>query len=205
LSRDPQEILDFWFGRAANDPAEASLREAFWFGASQEADLLIRERFVPTVEAAVRGDLDFWIQGPRSALALVLVLDQFPRNIWRGSARAFAHDAKALDAARDGIARGYLNALAPLEQAFIVLPFQHSELIGDQLESVRLSSEIARTAPEVWRPLLEHYLQFAMQHLALIKRFGRFPHRNKILGRVATDAEEAYLAQGGVTFGQEAP
>jgi uncharacterized protein (DUF924 family) len=203
VQRDPQDILDFWFGRVADDPAEASRRETFWFGASQEADSLIRERFVSTVEGAARGDLDSWVQGPSSALALILLLDQFPRNIWRGTAEAFAHDAKALKAAREAVARGHLNSLAPLEQAFLVLPFQHSEFIDDQLESVHLCSEIARAAPEVWRPLLEHHLQFAKQHLALIERFGRFPHRNNLLGRTPTAAEEAYLARGGVTFGQE--
>ncbi len=203
MERDPQNILGFWFGRAADDPAAASARETFWFSASREVDSLISERFVSAVEAAVRGDLDSWLQVPRPALALVLLLDQFPRNIWRGTAQAFAHDARALRTAQEAVARGHLNGLAPIEQAFLVLPYQHSESIEDNCESVRLSSEIARSASGEWQPILEHYLQFAKQHLALVSRFGRFPHRNQVLGRAPTAEEEAYLAGGGATFGQE--
>ena len=199
-----QGILEFWFARAADDPAEASARGSFWFGASRETDSLIRERFGSAVEAAARGELDSWVQAPRSALALVLLLDQFPRNIWRGTAKAFAHDARALWAAREAVARGHLRNLAPIEQAFLVLPFQHSESIDDQRESVRFSSEIARAAPAVWRPLLEDYLRFAKEHLALIERFGRFPHRNQVLGRAPTAEEAEYSRGGGASFGQGA-
>lgn len=199
---DPENVLAFWFGPAAEDPAEASARGTFWFGASGEADAAVRERFGSAVEAAARGDLDPWLEAPRSALALVLTLDQFPRNISRGAAEAFAHDEKALRAAKATLGRGHLNRLAPIERAFLALPFQHSESIDDQREAVRLSSEIARTAPGPWRPLLENYLDYAKQHLALIVRFGRFPHRNLVLGRISTAEEEKYLAEGGVTFGQ---
>src|SRR5262245_26754036 len=202
MRSDPQGILEFWFGRAADDPAEASAREACWFGASGEADSLIRERFASAAEAAARGEFDFWVQVPRSVLALVLLLDQFPRNIWRGTARAFTHDARALRVAKEAVAKGHLHELAPIEQAFLVLPFQHSESVDDQRESVRLSAEIAQAAPKAWRPLLEHYLQFAQQHLALIEQFGRFPHRNHLLGRRPTTEEEAYLRRGGDSFGQ---
>lgn len=179
------------------------MREAFWFGASGEIDSLIRERFASGVVAAVRGQLDSWVQVPRSVLALVLLLDQFPRNMWRGTGKAL-HDAEALRAAREAVARGHLHNLAPIEQAFLVLPFQHSESIEDQRESVRLSAEIAQAALTAWRPVLQQYLQFAKQHLALIERFGRFPHRNHVLGRAATAAEEAYLSGGGASFGQGA-
>src|SRR5262245_44358070 len=199
-----EAILAFWFGRAAEDPAEATSRETFWFEPSRETDSLIRELFAPAMEAATQGELDSWLRAPRSALALVLLLDQFPRNVWRGTAQAFMHDAQALRAAREAVARGQLRELAPLEQAFLVLPFQHSESIQDQRESVRLSSEIAQLAPPGWRALLEGYLQFAIQHLKLIERFGRFPHRNQVLGRNPTSEEEAYLREGGTRFGQEA-
>lgn len=202
MQNDPQDILGFWFGRATGDPAEASARESFWFGASSEADSLIRERFASAVEAAARGELDSWMRVPRSALALVLLLDQFPRNLWRGTAKAFTHDAQVLRAAQEAVARGHLHNLAPLEQAFLVLPFQHSESIEDQRESIRLSSEIAQAAPAAWRPILERYLQFAKQHFALIEQFGRFPHRNRVLGRAPTAEEVAYVSGGGASFGQ---
>jgi uncharacterized protein (DUF924 family) len=201
---DSQCILGFWFGLAAEDPAEASARETFWFGASGTMDSVIRERFGLAVEAAGRGNLNSWVEVPRSALALVLLLDQFPRNIWRGTAKAFAHDAQALRVAQEAVARGHLNSLAPLEQVFLVLPFQHSESIEDQREAVRLSSEVARTAPRAWQPILEHYLEFAKQHFALVDRFGRFPHRNHVLARTPTNEEEAYLAEKGGNFGQKA-
>jgi uncharacterized protein (DUF924 family) len=199
---DAQTILEFWFGRAADDPAEASARGAYWFEASEEADSLIRERFASAVEAAGRGELDSWVQEPRSALALVLLLDQFPRNIWRGTAKAFAHDAQALRVAREAVARGHFRDLAPVEQVFLTLPFQHSESIEDQREALRLASEIADAASSEWRPLFERCLQFANRHLALIERFGRFPHRNHLLGRTPTAEEEAYLEAGGESFGQ---
>lgn len=200
---EPQEILEFWFGSAADDPAEAAAREDFWFGASAEIDAEIGERFASTVEAAARGDLEAWTRESRSTLALVLTLDQFPRNIGRGSARAFAHDAQALRVTKDAVATGTLGRLALLEQAFLILPYQHSESLEDQRTSVRLSVEIARAAPAPWRAILEKYLSFAMQHHALIERFGRFPHRNRALGRDATAEEEAYLRRGGTSFGQD--
>lgn len=203
VSHDPETILAFWFGGAAQDPVAAAARESFWFGASDEIDRRVRDHFAPAIEAAAGGELDTWLRAARSALALVLLLDQFPRNAWRGTARAFAQDGLALRAAREAIARGHLRELAALEQAFLVLPFQHSESIEDQREAVRLSSEIARTAAPEWRPLLEHYLQFARRHLELIERFGRFPHRNRVLGRDPTEEEEHYLRAGGTDFGQE--
>jgi uncharacterized protein (DUF924 family) len=201
---DPQAILDFWFGDTARDPARAAAREGFWFGASEAADTEVRERFAAAIDAAARGELAHWANAPHTALALVVVLDQFPRNVWRGSARAFAHDAEALDAARAAIAAGHLDRLAPIEQAFLVLPYQHDESLAAQRESVLLSEQITRAAPSEWKPLLEHYADFARQHLALIERFARFPHRNRVLGRVSTAEEQAYLEEGGATFGQTA-
>lgn len=201
---DPEDILEFWFGDAARDPSKASARSRLWFSPSQEVDAEILERFTSTVEAAARGELDDWLEAPSSTLALVLLLDQFPRNIWRGSAKAFAHDGKALRAARAAVSKGHLAGLAPLEHWFLLMPFQHSEVLDDQRESLRLFSEIAETAPEAWRSILGRYLEYARQHLELIARFGRFPHRNRILGRASTAEEEAYLAEGGATFGQEA-
>ena len=202
---DAEAILAFWFGRGADDPAEAAARERFWFGASREADERVRERFAPVVEAAAGGELDGWLESPRAALALVVLLDQFPRNLWRGTARAFSLDAQASKAARAALERGHLQALSPVERAFLVLPLQHSESLSAQRESVRLSADIARNAPAAWRPLLEHYLGFAREHLALIERFGRFPHRNRALGRASTPEEEAHLRGGGAAFGQGGP
>lgn len=198
---DPEAILDLWFGDASYDPAKARAREALWF-ASAETDALIRQRFAATIEAAARGDLASWTDAPRSALALVVLLDQFTRNVGRGTARAFAHDAQAFETARQAVASGHFARLSPVEQSFLILPYEHSESLEHQRESVRLYADVAQAAPVVWRPLLEYYLEFAKQHLALIERFGRFPHRNRVLGRESTPAERAYLTGGGATFGQ---
>jgi uncharacterized protein (DUF924 family) len=199
---DPDDILQFWFGDASQAPAKAEARMSIWFAAASETDVQIREQFSAAVEAAARGEHASWARAPRPALALVVLLDQFPRNIWRGTARAFAQDAKALATARQAVAAGFLDELAPIEQPFLTLPFQHSESLDAQHESLRLCREILARAPPDWRPILESFLPYAQQHLELIERFGRFPHRNAMLGRVSTPEEEVYLMRGGETFGQ---
>ena len=204
MSIDPEAILSFWFGEAACNPEKAAAREGFWFGSSPEADAQVRERFAAAIDAAATGELDRWGETARSALARVILLDQFPRNVWRGTARAFAHDPLALAAARAAVASGLLAQLAPIEQAFLILPYQHSESLDAQRTSLQLCEEIARNAPTPWRALLDHYADFARQHLALIERFGRFPHRNATLGRTPTADELTYLERGGATFGQAA-
>ena len=202
MSVDPEDILQFWFGDAAEAPAKAEARMPLWFDVSPKTDAGIRARFGTTVEAAERGELASWAGSRRPALALVVLLDQFSRNIWRGTARAFAQDAQALDVARQMVAAGFFGELAPIEQVFLTLPFEHSESLDAQREAVRLCREVAAMAPPDWRPFMESFLPYAEQHHELIARFGRFPHRNAVLGRVSTPEEEAYLAGGGETFGQ---
>ena len=152
---DPEDILQFWFADAAEAPAKAEARMPLWFDVSPETDARIRERFGTTVEAAARGEHASWAGAPRPALALVVLLDQFSRNIWRGTARAFAQDTQALAVARQAVAAGFLGELAPIEQVFLTLPFEHSESLAAQREAVRLCREITATAPPDWRPFLE--------------------------------------------------
>jgi uncharacterized protein (DUF924 family) len=199
---DPGTILDFWFADAAGDPARAQAREGIWFGASDEMDAEVRQRFGEAIELAARGELAPWRNAARSALALVLLFDQFPRNVWRGTPRAFAHDPQALETARASVSAGHLEQLTPIEQAFLILPYEHSESIEAQRECVRLSEQIHRAAAPEWRSLLETYIDYARQHLVLIERFGRFPHRNQVLGRESTPEERAYSSAGGANFGQ---
>jgi uncharacterized protein (DUF924 family) len=199
---DPRAILDFWFRDAAGDPARAQARQAVWFGASAAMDAEIRQRFGAAIEAAARGELSHWRDAARPALALVVLLDQFPRNVWRGTPRAFAHDSQALEIASASVAAGHLDALAPIEQAFLILPYEHSELLDAQRDCVQLSEQILNAAAAEWRPVLEVYADYARQHLALIERFGRFPHRNAVLGRESTPAERAFLGAGAESFGQ---
>jgi uncharacterized protein (DUF924 family) len=198
----PEDVLGFWFGAAGTDAAAAAAREDVWFGASREVDARIREDFAVAVADAAAGRLDGWLAQPRAALALVLLLDQFPRHLWRGNAAAFAHDAHARAAMRRALDAGFADALSPIEATFLVLPLQHSESLADQDEGVRWSTRLHAEAPLAWRPYLDTCLRFATQHRDLIVRFGRFPHRNAALGRESTVDEQQYLARGGATFGQ---
>ena len=201
-SIDPRAILDFWFRDATSDPARAEARQPVWFSASDEMDAEIRQRFGAAIEAAARGELAHWRAAAHPALALVLLLDQFPRNVWRGTPRAFAHDSQALETARGSVAAGHLDALAPIEQAFLILPYEHHESLDAQLECVRLLEQILRAAAPEWRPVLEVHADYARQHHALIERFGRFPHRNAVLGRESTPPERDFLNAGAESFGQ---
>jgi len=199
---DPGAILDFWFAGAADDPDRAAGRGAFWFGASADVDRQIGARFAQACAAAAAGGLDHWAAEPRAALARILLLDQFPRNLYRATARAFATDAKALRATRALVAAGHLAALTPVEQAFALMPYQHAESLPDQREGVALFERAAATAPRPWAEVMESYAGFARRHLQIIERFGRFPHRNRVLNRASTPAEEQFMAAGGESFGQ---
>jgi uncharacterized protein (DUF924 family) len=188
----PQDILDFWFG-ARGSPEHGRARE-FWFSKSDATDETIRDRFGATVEAALRGERAHWADGEvRETLALILVLDQFTRNIFRDSARALAGDAAALAAARRLVADGRHLRLAPLERWFAYMPFEHSEDPADQRESLRLFGELARDG-------LESPLEWARKHYDVIARFGRYPHRNALLGRPSTAEEIEFLRQPGSRF-----
>jgi uncharacterized protein (DUF924 family) len=179
------EILEFWF--AAGDDAGGGRR--VWFVQDPAFDQACTTGFLADHELADAGGLDDWRNEPRSALALILLFDQFPRNIFRGTARAFATDHKAVALAKDAVARQFDLALRQIERAFVYLPFQHSENLDDQLESVRLHRELAAQ-----NPAMTGYLDYAERHLEVIRRFGRFPHRNAVLGRSSTPEEAKFIA-----------
>ena len=178
------EILEFWFGAEDDDLNQAESR---WFSEDPEFDRLCTERFIHRYEDAALGLLDDWKTDPRSCLALVLLLDQFPRNMFRDTPRAFATDAKARDIVRHAIGAGFDRALSAVERMFLYLPLQHSENLEDQFESVRVTRELAADDPG------SDALKYAEQHLEIIQRFGRFPARNAALGRQSTDQELAFL------------
>ena len=133
---------------------------------------------------------------------LIIVLDQFPRNIHRATPAAFEHDAQALDVARRGVGRGHLKSLHMLEQSFFLMPFQHSEDLSAQIEGLALFERLAADAPPKWDKIAQEIVYYARLHREIIARFGRFPHRNAILGREAKPAEEEYLAHRKESFGQ---
>jgi uncharacterized protein (DUF924 family) len=187
-------VLDFWFLPPA-DPGHGSTRTA-WFKKDPAFDAEIGKRFGDVIEQAVAGGLKEWdASGPRGVLARILVLDQFTRNTGRDTPAAFAGDAQALAAAQELVASGAHLALAPHERWFAYMPFEHAEDAQSQAKSIELFTALAEAAPGY-----EGVLDYAHRHRGVIARFGRFPHRNAILGRASTPEEEAYLAQPGAGF-----
>jgi uncharacterized protein (DUF924 family) len=182
-------VLDFWFGA----PPHAARAE--WFRKDDAFDATIRTRFGGAIDEALAGRLQDWDATPAGALARVLLLDQFTRNAFRGTPRAFAGDALALAAVRAMVARGDDRALAPLERVFVYLPFEHAEDAAMQRESLRLFEALAPLLPPG-----DPTLDYARRHAAVIERFGRFPHRNTILGRASTAEETAFLREPGSSF-----
>lgn len=195
-------ILEFWFGRLDAAGLPDARAERRWFNADDAFDAEVRARFEPDLRNASAGRLSRWERDPRSALALVILFDQFPRNMYRGKPRAFLFDVHARAVAERTVARGLDVRLQPVERAFLYMPFEHSEDAADQARSVRLFRQLVDAAPESQRERFRGYLSYALQHQEVIARFGRFPHRNRVLGRTSTAAEAAYLREGGSTWGQ---
>jgi len=193
-------ILAYWFGADPDRAALAKERADLWWSKDSEVDNEIRERFESSVQWAGEGKLNAWLAQPRGRLALIILTDQFPRNIYRDSPRAFAFDAKALDWSLAGIELGRDRALRPIERVFFYLPLEHSERLAHQERSVRMFSEIVPTAASDQREIFEYYLNFAILHRDIVARFGRFPHRNRILGRSSTPEELDFLSQPGSSF-----
>lgn len=191
-AKDPRaaEVLSFWFG----DPTEYGQRLKQWFEKNAAFDDAIRARFLTVYEDAAAGRLSHWRESPPECLAFIVVLDQFSRNLFRNDPRAFDADARALGAARTAIERGIDQRLLPVERQFVYLPFEHSESLEDQQRCCALM-ETLKAFSET-----NDIHGWAMKHLAVIERFGRFPHRNAALGRVSTPEEVEYLAQPGAGF-----
>jgi uncharacterized protein (DUF924 family) len=186
----PEAVLEFWFGpRTARGKARPE-----WFRKDENFDAEIRRRFGELHAGATRRELEAWRASPEPMLALVVVLDQFSRNLYRGDARAFAQDAYARECSREARARGDDLGLAPVERQFLYMPLEHSEDSADQDLGVELMRSLE--AFEETRGLTE----WAERHRVIIRRFGRFPHRNAALGRDSTPEEAEFLAQPGSGF-----
>ena len=186
-----QQILDFWFG--SPESADYGATRDVWFRKDAAFDAEIRRRFNAVIETALDGGLADWT-APRAALARVLVLDQFTRNCYRNSARAFAGDALALAAAADAVDQGRDRELIPVERWFLYMPFEHSESAVAQARSLALFAQLSHETG------LADPLAWAEKHAAVIRRFGRYPHRNALLGRESTAEEIAFLATQGSNF-----
>ena len=198
-----RESVAFWFGDLSSEGSSTQTQR--WFTKDVAFDGEILERFGPVLERAKTGELDSWGSEPRQALALVILVDKLARNAYRGTAEAFAQDPRGLRVCLDGQARGLDRALTFLQRYVFVMPMMHSEDREIQRRGVlafhALSDEAkAASEPETVQAMLRSAHEYAGRHAAIIERFGRFPHRNAILGRASTDEEVAFLAQPGSSF-----
>lgn len=193
MTIDPiaQDVLNFWYGPKGS-PEYGTHRDIWFRGGTPEFDQEIRDRFLETHEKAAAGELDHWKETPEGCLALTIVLDQFPRNMFRRTPRAFATDPLALEAAQHAVANGFDLTLEPEFRHFFYLPYEHAEDLAVQEAGVALMPRAGR----------ERSNKAAIEHRDLIAQFGRFPHRNEILGRTSTPEEIAHMAEGGKSFGQ---
>lgn len=196
----PEHILDFWFGPAGSAAEVVGRQRKLWFGKSAKNDEAVSEKFSDTLSAATAGLLDDWADTPHGRLALLIVFDQFPHHIHRDQALAFATDPQALGLSLDAIREGEDQQLTPIERVFLYLPLEHAESNDMQDWSVSLYETLAREASEDERAIFNDFLKYARSHRDVVARFGRFPHRNAILGRASTDAEIEFLKLPGSRF-----
>ncbi len=203
MSRDRPwaELIDTWFGETLGNPSAIPQRMGWWFSADEERDTRLAERFGELVEQCAIGRYYRWLDDPEGRLALILALDQLPRNLFRGTPRAFAYDAWTTAWCLAAAHTGQDQALKPIQRAFLYMPLQHMEDLQSQKTGVALYERLAEdTAPsKVYR---DGFLPYAQQHFDIIALFGRFPHRNQVLNRPDTPEESEYLAGGAPTFGQ---
>ncbi|MFP3978645.1 DUF924 family protein [Marinobacter sp. KMM 10035] len=198
---DWKEILDFWFGELDENGLPDSEHRNRWFLSSRKFDQEIRRRFLSMVLFASEQGLDHWRKIPGGQLAEIILLDQFSRNIFRGGALAFEQDKQARALCKEAMRRGGDVALPPIQRAFMYMPLQHSERLDDQALSVECYEQLVASTSGMLQDFLRSFLRSAQDHRNIIECFGRFPHRNKALGRPSTDAEKDYLGTAN-RFGQ---
>ena len=198
-----ESIQKFWFGKDADDVDDAEIatkQSKLWWSKDDVLDALIKDRFASYSESASSGNLDHWAVSANGCLSLILLCDQFPRNMYRDMPAAFASDAKALALSKAGLASGLDKNLRAIQRVFFYLPLEHSELLADQDSAVAQFEQLAKETSASHQTIFNNFLNFALRHREVIRRFQRFPHRNKILGRQSTVEELAFLAQPGSSF-----
>jgi len=199
---DFQDVLDYWYSDSDLDSPTLDSRMDRWFGSSDALDKEIGERFGELVKQASGGELDAWAETPEGRLALIILLDQFRRNIFRGEPEAFEQDNKALKICIEGTMSGVHKYLSPEQRIFFFMPLQHAESLKIQDKSVSIYNALADSVSDTLRETFATCAQFAELHRDIVAEFGRFPHRNAVLGRENTDAEAAYLSGEVPSFGQ---
>lgn len=200
MSVTVNEILRFWFGEQEDDADVAKEQRSMWWSINPELDKEIVETYQATLEAACNGELADWETSSRGLLALIILSDQFSRNVYRGDARSFAQDRHAYDWCDQMLTRGLDQELRPIERVFAYLPLEHSEDIADQNRCVALFSALCEQVPAHHQEVFEYFLEFALAHRKIIRQFGRYPHRNEVLSRVSTAVEKAFLTQPESSF-----
>ncbi|AWF80872.1 DUF924 domain-containing protein [Microbulbifer sp. A4B17] len=196
----PDDVLFFWFGTTdIRSSTAAPGKQDLWFAASSEVDADIKARFGAITASAQQGELNHWLKTLEGELALLLICDQLSRNIYRGTQLAFAGDPQALSISEKLIQRGVGSSLGVYQQVFVGMPLEHSEDLVTQQRSVDYFRQLQQTFAEdkIAAPYLDTHFRYALAHQEVIERFGRFPHRNAALGRISTQAETEWLAQGG--------
>lgn len=198
INSDIERIFRFWFGDLNDWGMPSEEKNSLWFRYHEETDRQIEAEFGELVQSALRGQLEEWSLSPEGVVAQVILLDQFTRNIYRGSAAAFSGDNSALKLSDSLVAAGEDKALAPIYRVFLYIPYEHAEDIARQIQGVSMFEQLIIDTPEVIGESIQSFKQYAEAHRDVIEHFGRFPHRNKILGRISTDAELEHLkTQGG--------
>jgi uncharacterized protein (DUF924 family) len=193
----PEDVLHFWLG-APGDPPMRNAEK--WWKKDAAFDDECRQKFGHLIEAGVRGELADWKKTPHGRLALVVLFDQLSRNVFRGTPRSFAQDPLARDAALEAITLGDERTFSTMERAFLYMPLMHAEDVGLQHQCVASFSRLASQAPAELKKTIEEYVDYAKKHEEIVERFGRFPHRNAILGRESTKEEDAFLKTPGSSF-----
>jgi uncharacterized protein (DUF924 family) len=201
-SVQPGDVLEAWLGTTDLQAAPDKTTQKSWFFSAPGQDEALATRFGHLPELAAGGDLDSWDSGTEGRLALILLCDQLPRNMYRGTARAFAYDPIALRLARDAITRRVHHEVGFFQRQFFILPLEHAEDLDVQDQCIEESRFLLESAPPELREDGERFLVYAEKHRDLINRFGRFPHRNLVLARAPTPEETVFLKEGGATFGQ---
>ncbi|MDO6705729.1 DUF924 family protein [Photobacterium sp. 1_MG-2023] len=197
---EDEKVLDYWFGTLNGDITEVD-KQRLWFQGSEAIDQEITDKFRILVSQAGRGELNGWTETPRGTLALLILLDQFSRNIYRGLAAAFRYDLLAQALCRRGLTKNFDRALAPIERVFFYMPLEHSEALEDQEESLFRFDQLRQSVSPEHKAMFDDFYQYAVSHYQVIKEFGRFPHRNAACGRLSTRDEITFL-QTASRYGQ---
>lgn len=189
------EILTFWFDYQSNP--QDIFNRALWWQKDKQTDEMIEKRFASRREEAIHGKLDDWLEEPKSLLAYIILIDQFSINLKRNTPEMFEHDELGIKAAKKAVDKQFDQSLKLVERVFVYLPFEHSENLSHQKKSVSLFEQLVKDTPQEHQPIAKSFLDYAKDHHDIIEKFGRFPHRNPILGRESTAEELTFMQSHG--------